>query len=460
MNQRLARLYYDAVQRARGLDYRTWLRRLEELQWAPAQDVEELRLQRLRSLVAHCAAHVPFYRETFRQLDLAPADIKSTHELRLLPKIDKASLRAGYSRFFAQSGAGAYETWTSSGSTGEPFPFRLGKESIAMNTFAAMIRGRKWWGLDVGLREGMIWSGVRSVGGHWSARMAAIRRRLSWRLKNIVLVDVYHLDPAAIRKAYEDFLAFRPAFLRTIASGLYRFCAGLDALGLDGTALGIRAAIFTGEGLRPAQRQLVERVLGCKTVSEYGCTELGAIAFECPSGNLHLSHENLVVEFEKDGRQAQPGEQADLVITNLNDRAAPLVRYAIGDVVTVPADARCPCGRTMPIIGGVMGRTHDTIVTPDGQLVHALYFTHIFDALPSIHQFRVVQERIDHLRIELRSSQAIPSRDKEFVHFASAQAMGPGVKIEVVEVPELPVSSGGKQPWIVSKVDASRQAPA
>lgn len=323
-----------------------------------------------------------------------------------------------------------------------------------MNTFAAMIRGRRWWDLEVGVREGMIWSGVRDVGGRFPARLAAMKRRLSWRMKNIALVDVYHLDSQAVRKAYARFLSFQPVLLRAIASGLYRFCAGLDELGLDGRALGVRAAIFTGEGLLPTQRRLIERVLGCKTISEYGCTELGVIAFECPSGNLHLSHENHIVEFEHDGQEARPGDHADLIVTNLNNRAAPLVRYAIGDVVAVPSGAACPCGRTMPLIDGVKGRTHDTVVTPSGQAVHALYFTHIFDSLPSVHQFRVVQERIDQLRIELRSDRQVSARDREFIRAAGERAMGPGVKVEVVEVRELPVSSGGKQPWIVSMVTA------
>ena len=453
MNARIAKIYYDSVQRARGLDYLPWLSTLEALQWAPSQLVEEYRLERLRSLLSHCFENVPFYRDEFRRLGLVPSDIRTCDDLKRLPKISKATLRADYPRFHAENYVGAHESWTSSGSTGEPFAFRLSRESIARNTFAAMIRGRRWWSMDIGVREGMIWSGVRDVGGRWSARLAAMKRRLSWRLKNIELVDVYHLDPPVVRAAYARFLSFQPVLLRAIASGLYRFCATVEELGLDGKALGVRAAIFTGEGLLPSQLRVIERVLGCKTISEYGCTELGVIAFECPSGKLHLSHENHIVEFEKDGREAQPGEYANLVITNLNDRSAPLVRYAIGDVV-VPADTACDCGRTMPVIASIEGITHDRIVTPGGQVVHALFFTHMFDSIPSVHQFRVVQEKIDHLRIELRSTENISTRDKEFVRSAGEQAMGPGVKVDIVEVRDMPVSFGGKQPWIVSHVSA------
>jgi phenylacetate-CoA ligase len=457
MTERMAKYYFDSVQRLRGWNYLPWLERLEELQWAPAQQVEDYRQGRLRSLLEHCHANVPFYQGEFRRLGLVPADIRSPADLKRLPKITKPMLRADYSRFFAAGGRQALDVWPSSGSSGEPFHFRRSKEGVAMNTYAPWSRGRRWWGMDFGAREAQIWAGARHVGGRLAARAAAIKRRVSWRMKNIKLIDVYHQDAASVRKTYVELLAFEASFMRAMASGLYRFCATLEELGLDGKALGVRAAIITGESLLRAQRGLIERVLGCKTVIEYGCTELGVIAFECPSGGLHLTHENHIFEFECDGRDAKPGERADLVITSLNERAVPLVRYAIGDIV-VPTERACACGRTMPLISSVEGRTHDNIQTPAGQVVHAMFFTHMFDALPAVHQFRIVQESIDALRIELRGAGEIPARDKEFIRSAGEQAMGPGVKVEVVQVREMPVSSSGKQPWIISKLTPNQQA--
>jgi phenylacetate-CoA ligase len=453
----MAKRYFDAVQRLRGWDYLPWLEKLEALQWAPAPQVEEYRLGRLRAMLAHCQANVPFYRDEFRRLALEPADIRTPADLKRLPKVTKSTLRADYSRFVAAGSPRALDVWPSSGSSGEPFPFRRSKEGVAMNTFAPWSRGRRWWGMDFGAREAQIWAGARHVGGRLSARVAALKRRVSWRMKNIKLIDVYHQDAATVRRTYAGLLRFEPSFMRAMASGLYRFCATVEDLGLDGRALGVRAAIITGESLLRAQRSLIERVLGCKTVIEYGCTELGVIAFECPSGGLHLTHENHIFEFECDGRDARPGERAELVITNLNERAVPLLRYAIGDIV-VPADGACPCGRSMPLIASVEGRVHDDILTPAGQVVHAMFFTHMFDAMPSVHQFRVVQENINSLRIEIRGSRGIAARDKDFIRSAGEQAMGSGVKVEVVEVGEMPVSSSGKQPWIVSKLNANRQS--
>ena len=93
---------------------------LEELQWAPAPQVEQYRQARLRSLLEHCQANVPFYRDEFRRLGLAAADIRGTADLKRLPKVTKSMLRADYARFCADGSQEALVTWPSSGSSGEP----------------------------------------------------------------------------------------------------------------------------------------------------------------------------------------------------------------------------------------------------------------------------------------------------------------------------------------------------
>jgi phenylacetate-CoA ligase len=196
----------------------------------------------------------------------------------------------------------------------------------------------------------------------------------------------------------------------------------------------------------------VEEVLGCRTICEYGCSEVGIIAFECPHGGLHLSHESLICEFIKDGRPARPGEEAELVVTNLNDFATPLVRYAVGDTVVV-SDAVCACGRTLPMIAAVGGRSHAVIVTPAGGTLNGLFFTHLFDTLPAIRQFRVIQERIDMLRIELYSAEAIPESTRSTIQSTVTKAMGDGVTIQISQVAELPLSHNGKFQWIVSHLN-------
>jgi phenylacetate-coenzyme A ligase PaaK-like adenylate-forming protein len=453
MRERLSRSWVNLVQSARGWDYADELRLLEEDQWKPREDIESKSLARLRELLVHSQRNVPFYRDAMEKVGFEPADLRSFADLQALPIIDKRELRENYGRFKASGEDGSYDIWTSSGSTGAPFPFRLDRRSVRANNFAALARGRRWWNMDYGVREAMIWSGLSDLTGTLSGRLNAIKRRISWSLKNITMLDVYLLDDAAIERAYRQFARSRPKLVRAIASGLLRFAAGVERLGLDGRRLGIEVAIYTGEGLTRAQRDRIENVLDCRTVSEYGCTELGVIAFECPQGGLHLSHENLVVEFVVDGRPARSGEQAELVVTNLNDRIYPLVRYKVGDLAASSTKS-CACGRSPPLIEELGGRVHDIVRTPRGRIMHGLFFTHLFDRLPEVEQFRVVQKRIDNLLIEVMVPAAAAAKVRRSVEAAVRDSLGEPMEIEVRAVAALPVSSSGKTRWIVSELDS------
>lgn len=452
LRDRFAKTWVDMVQKTRDWDYRPALAALEQSQWLPREQVEQQNLARLRDLLTHCQARVPFYRDAMKQSGFEPGDLRSFADIGALPIISKADLRAGYDRFEAAGESSPYDIWASSGSTGEPFFFRLDRRSIRANTYAALARGRRWWGMDFGVREGIIWSGLSDLSGTASGRFAALKRRVSWSLKNITTVDVYLLDDAAIVRGYQAFLRSRPRVLRTIASGLLRFCTGLERLGLDGRKLGIEAAIYTGEGLTRTQRDRIESVLGCPTVTEYGCNELGIIAFECPEHGLHASHDNLLIEFLVGGRPAEAGEQAELVITNLNEWIHPLVRYKVGDFAA-PSAKTCACGRTLPLIEELGGRVHDSIRTPKGRVIHGLFFTHLFDRLPEVAQFRVIQRRLDGFDIEIVVPGASAERAKRSVEKTVRDSLGEPMTVEVRTVDSLPVAASGKTRWIVSELD-------
>jgi len=109
----------------------------------------------------------------------------------------------------------------------------------------------------------------------------------------------------------------------------------------------------------------------------------------------------------------------------------------------------------MPLIESVGGRSHDTIRTPDGGTIHALFFTHLFDLIPIVHQFRVVQRAVDRIRVELVSTEAIPDDVREFIRTSVEKEMGGGgASAEVVQIAEIPRNRGGKAAWIVSEIDA------
>ena len=96
-------------------------------------------------------------------------------------------------------------------------------------------------------------------------------------------------------------------------------------MGLDARGLPIEFVVCSAETVYAHQRAVIEETLGCRVIDEYGCSEIGLIALECPEGGMHLSMENILVEFAERG--AGP-EHAEIFLTNLNSFSMPLLRYA------------------------------------------------------------------------------------------------------------------------------------
>jgi len=450
---KIARFSHWLVQKARGWDYEEELSSLMESQKEKKEERELVRLKAVKDLLKHCSLNVPYYRDSWRDISFSPDDVTLESGLGILPILTKDNLRGHY-KFFSSNNKIPYDVWKSSGSTGEPFPFVLDNNSIKYNTFAALARGKKWWGWKPGEPEAMIWSGVSDASGTLKGRLQALKRRISWGLQGIVLIDVYKLDSSSIAEGYKKLMKHQPKLIRGISSGLYRFCVGLSSLGLDGHKLNVSVVIYTGEGLPESQKAFIEQIFGCPVVCEYGCTELGIIGFECPERKIHLSDENLFCEFIKDGKPAKPGEVAELVVTNMRNYAFPLVRYSVGDLV-VPSEDVCKCGRTLPLIDGIQGRLHDAIISPDGTVIHALFFTHLFDRYENVHQFRVVQEADYDLNIELVSRGKLNTVVIDDIRGLVDAKLGNKVSVSVAQVESLPVSERGKTPWIISKLNQS-----
>ena len=93
---------------------------------------------------------------------------------------------------------------------------------------------------------------------------------------------------------------------------------------------------------------------------------------QCPeSENLHIQSESVFVEvLDENGNACRPGEVGEVVITPLHNLAMPLLRYSIGDFAEVGS---CSCGRTLPVLRRIMGRTRSMVRLPNGDEFYASF---------------------------------------------------------------------------------------
>ena len=233
----------------------------------------------------------------------------------------------------------------------------------------------------------------------------------------------------------------KPEFLYTMPSNLDGL---LQVFERRGVRLSSLRRIFTGgEVLEDSLRERARDILGVEIRDNYGSTE-GFIAWQCPAGSYHINAEHVAVEIvDESGRQVAPGQMGKVLITTLENRLMPLIRYEIGDYAIASNDA-CGCGRSLPVMGRVMGRGINLFRLPGGRLISPWPLVGPLKARSEIRQFQIVQETHDHYLVRYVSDREL---DREAQHEIRA-GFGKILEIEVTvsfeRMDSIPRTAGGK----------------
>lgn len=206
--------------------------------------------------------------------------------------------------------------------------------------------------------------------------------------------------------------------------------------------------------MTPGDRQLISKAFHCPIFNRYGCREVGNIAHECDQHNgLHVLAENNFLELlDNDDNPVASGKPGRVVVTNLNNFGMPMIRYDTGDIA-VASDHVCPCGRGLPIIESVLGRKTDFITSPSGKMIYGEFFTHLFYKVQEVYQFRVTQETLTDLVVQIvpRSGFAQQTVYK-YLEDAIHEYGDPSFRVRFEIAEQLSSSPSGKYRFTISKV--------
>jgi phenylacetate-CoA ligase len=274
-----------------------------------------------------------------------------------------------------------------------------------------------------------------------------------------VYLDTLHID----RRALADFAAALrkrpPSLLFGHAHSVYLLAEYLRSEG--GQGVRPRGIITTAMVLHRWQRSLIEEVFGCPVTNRYGCEEVSLIACECERHRgLHVNAPGVYVELLRDGEPVRPGEPGSVVVTDLTNRAMPLLRYQVGDVA-VWSGRRCPCGRGAPLLERVEGREADYVVTAAGELISGISLTENFALhVPGVAQLQIVQEDVRRFVFRIvRGPDFGPGSQPRLLELA-AELFGPGVECACEYAEHIPPEPSGKYRFCVSRVPNPFTRPA
>ncbi|MET0266178.1 MAG: glycosyltransferase [Duganella sp.] len=423
---------------------RRLLLQLEHSQWQAPHVIEALQLERLRALLLHAGRHVPYYRQQFVRLGFDVHRVQALRDLRSLPILRKADINGQREAFRAET-AGQLQRLTTGGSSGEPLIFYVGKGRVSHDV-AAKWRATRWWGVDIGDREAVMWGSPieLSVQDRWRAQRD--------RLLRTELLPAFDLSPVRLDSYLERLRRQRPAMLFGYPSVMCLLArhARMRQFALD--TIGVKVVFATAERLYEEQRTLLATAFGAPVANGYGGRDSGFLAHECPEGGLHISAEDVIVEIvDPQGLPLPPGVSGAIVVTHLASADFPLIRYATGDVGALDT-TQCPCGRGLPLLKRIEGRATDFVVAHDGTVMHGLALIYILRDVPQVRAFKIIQESLDHTRILVVAAPPLAAATCEGIVAQFHARLGAAVAIDIEQVEQIPGDASGKHRYVTSKI--------
>ncbi len=417
------------------------LAELEKTQWRAAEEIRALQLEKLRALIDHAYTNVPYYRKFMMKAGIAPQDIRELSDLRLLPVLSKEDIRRNLGSLIARNMTNALIRFNTGGSSGSPLVFYVDKRRMSCDV-AARLRARRWWGIDVGDKELALWGAPTEV-----AKQGWLRD-LRDLLVNSRFLSAFNMNEKTMLEFARIAIKYRPRHIFGYPSSIYLFCLFLNKMGIDLRRAGIKVAFVTGELLYDYQRQLIESTLGCRVANGYGGRDCGFVAHECPEGGMHITAENVIVEVLQSSEEGR----GEIAITHLDMYGMPFIRYRTGDIGLLSGDVACRCGRGLPLMKVVEGRSTDFIVTSEGRIMHGLSLIYILRDLPGIAEFKIVQRAEDKLDIYIVRGARYDRALEEHIRRAVAEKMGTELEVNFRYLDAIEPEAAGKYRYVVSEV--------
>jgi phenylacetate-CoA ligase len=335
--------------------------------------VRQWQTQRLTQLLADARLHSAFYRRHLKHLPEganALDHVKPVSRAELMahfkdwvtdPRLELDTLKGFLAdpSHIGQAYLGQYVAWESSGTSGEPGVFV--QDGAALSVYDALeslrrprqAASRRW--LDpFYLSERTAFLGA--TGGHFASYVSLVRLRSLQPWLQSTMQTFSILDPVdAMVEALND---FAPTVLATYPTAALMLAHEAEQGRLK---IHLHELWTGGETMSPCMRSRIERVLQCRVHNSYGSSEFLAMGWECAHGHMHLNSDWVLLEpVDEHNRPVPPGQPScGVLLTNLANRVQPLIRYAMGDQVTL-MDAPCDCGSPLPVIE-VKGRQDDIL---------------------------------------------------------------------------------------------------
>ena len=415
-----------------------FLKALDATQYLPPARLQAYQRRLLTRLLNHARRQTAFYAERLNPIMRADGCI-DWERWQDLPILTRSQAQDNFTALCARSlppAAGGAAEDTSSGSTGRPLR-HLTSHIQDLASACASERFFNWHNIDPAL----LTVRIRAV-KHPDAAYPKGLRTTGWRAgdESSEAIDLSISTP--VDRQIEWLQRVRPRYLATYPSNLREIAREAAR---SGTALRFDAIMTFGEMTSDDMRVAVQDYFGLPPLDRYGSSEVGQISATCPhSLKHHVTSELVLLEIvDAGGEPAEPGSVGRIIVTPLYNLAMPLIRYELGDHGVLSPDP-CGCGRTLPILERILGRSRNIFRFVDGTSTWPVLLSREFQAFVPNRQFQVVQ--LTPTDIEFRY---VPVADDQPNNLPALTAylrskLHPSVSVTLAAAAAISRSTGGK----------------
>ena len=403
-----------------------------------AEGIRDFQSRELRSMIAHAATNVSYYRKLFEECNLSASMIQCPEDLKKLPYLEKEPLRTQPSQFVPTN----IKKWlliraSTSGSTGTPLQLYRTLDSV-INEHAYVWRQFAWAGCSPGdrivaLRGDVVVPSSQRTPPFWRHNLA----------ENTLIMSSYHIAENTIPFYIAAIRDFQPTLIYAYPSAVYPVAEHVVRRKLAREFPSLRGIVTSSETLLATQREVIEEAMGCRVFDWYGQAERVVFIGTCEHGSHHVFDDYGVTEFVPIG-----DNRYEVVGTGFTNYGMPLIRYKTGDVVELCPQDQCRCGRAFKVVAAVEGRKEDMVTLGNGKLVGRLDL--IFKGLKGIREAQIIQQTFGDIVIRVVVDESFVEGTLRKITDNARLRLGDEVRVQVEIVDLIPRGTSGKLKAVVS----------
>jgi phenylacetate-CoA ligase len=437
-----ARLYH----RITGRDYAQVLDHLGKVQFWPYDNIREYQFNKLKRLLGHAYLHVPYYQRLFKSVGVTPTDIRNFDDFKALPILTKHIIRENINSLTATNmSKEELIPNATGGSTGEPLHFYKDRQ-YEVWADAARIRG--WYqiaGCEMGDNCALLWGDMKEIKEDFSA----FERLYRFCKYGEIPLNAFNLSEERKLAFLKWCQLLKPKLLRGYVTAINDLAIFLDERKL--TFPELKGVILCAETVDEGTQSYIERVFHSPSYNSYGGRELSLIGMECSQKNgLHEVSENNYVEFEEINLEGYDNA-GELVITNLNNYGMPFIRYKIGDIGIPGLVDSCKCGRGLPLIKRIIGRTTEMFIFGDGTRIAGEMFIHLMKDLP-LKEYQFIQASDSTIVLRVKKSDNVRGDLRKRIQQTYQKYLPKNVTIGFEEVDGFEKTATGKLKFVYRQI--------